>query len=197
MACSRILLLLIGLISSHLPEVQGRSIDFWCQPDNFLSNMAEKHFNSDLANCTGSDTLHSPVQLPCEGIQPAEWANKDLIQKSEQVMGVFLVFQDEIQRARNHTTLQTPACQTSLLEKLEHHIKNCVMILKTLHNQLPHMQNDTFHPAAQRCAKQTSLKVVVEKYTKLVSRYLMRLATDLRESSMCNTQHTTSETKVI
>ncbi|KAF3693121.1 hypothetical protein EXN66_Car008797 [Channa argus] len=182
MACSRLLLLLIGLIISHLPEVQGAPIDFWCRAKNQLSKKIEV-----MDNCVGSDRLHSPLQLPCEGVQPLQWANKTLQQKAAEVLGAFLVFKDGVQRAINHTTSQTPSCQTSLLKKLEHRINNYVHILNNLPN-LTNMETDTSQPAVQHCSSQTSLTEVLNVFTKLLSGKLRYLTTDLQDSALCKAQ---------
>uniref|UniRef100_A0A3Q1GBM9 Thrombopoietin-like n=1 Tax=Acanthochromis polyacanthus TaxID=80966 RepID=A0A3Q1GBM9_9TELE len=126
MAYSRLLLLLIGVISTHLPEVHARPIDFWCKNDS-RKKMIE--MIAEWADCVTSDTLPSPVQLPCVGFRMTEWTNKTLQQKRAEVLGALQVFEGGVQSVMSQVTLP---CQTSLLEKLKNSIRNYLAIVKTL-----------------------------------------------------------------
>uniref|UniRef100_A0A3Q3KPE4 Thrombopoietin n=1 Tax=Monopterus albus TaxID=43700 RepID=A0A3Q3KPE4_MONAL len=188
MAYNRFLLLLIGLISSYLHKAQGRPIDFWCNNQDRKSRTNRiEGLKKDMADCVGSETLPSPIQIPCVWVHPAEWANKTLQQRSVEVLGALQGFQDRVQEAsKQQTTLQ---CQTSLLKKLESHIRNDVDIVQRLH-----IQNGTYHSVIQYCFNQTSLKEVLEQYRRLLSKKLERLATDLHDS-MCKAEHRSTNTK--
>ncbi|KAM4566885.1 thrombopoietin isoform 1-T1 [Odontesthes bonariensis] len=78
MAYSRLLLLLIGVVSTNLPEVHTKPTDFWCN-FNARKKIMDKIDNKAQADCVGSDVLPSPVQLPCEGMNIAEWKNKTVV----------------------------------------------------------------------------------------------------------------------
>lgn len=176
MAYSRLLLLLIGVISSHLPDVQAKDTDFWC---NFhvRKRMQEKILDHNMVNCVGSDTLSTSVQLPCVEVNIAEWKNKTLPQKRAEVVGALQMFQDGVQGVRNQTTLQ---CQIPLLENLTHHITNHLEIVKGLQ-----LQNDLMMPsqiAVQSCSSQTSLNGVLTEYRRLLRGKLKLLASDLKNS---------------
>ncbi|XP_074496353.1 thrombopoietin-like isoform X2 [Sebastes fasciatus] len=190
MAYSRLLLLLIGVISSHLPEVQARPTDFWCNRQA-RKNMEERieMLKTDMAGCVGADTLPSPVQLPCVSVHTAEWANKTLHQKRSEVVGALQVFRDGVQGARNQTTLD---CQTSLLEKLGHHIANYLAIVNRLQ-----IQNGTVTPphfAVQNCSSRNSTSEVLKQYGNLLKGKLERLAIDLQDG-ICKVEHRTTNTK--
>ncbi|XP_039985965.1 thrombopoietin-like [Xiphias gladius] len=190
MAYSRLLVLLIGVISSHLPEVQGRPTDFWCN-DQARESMEKRieGVKKDMAGCVGSDVLPSPVQLPCVWVHLAEWKNKTLQHKLAEVVGALRAFQDEVQGAIKNTTLQ---CQTSLLDTMAQHIRNYVAIVNTLQ-----IQNDTEEPShsvVQYCSSQTSLMKVLEQYRKLLKGKLGDLATDLHRK-ICKEERRTANTK--
>ncbi|XP_034557334.1 uncharacterized protein LOC117825544 [Notolabrus celidotus] len=184
-----LLLLLIGVISCHLPGVQARPIDFWCNRE------ARKHMGKaveglkkEMADCVGSHMLPSPLQLPCVWVQPAEWANKTLQQKRAEVLGAFQVFRDGVHGAANQTTLQ---CQTSLLERLGHHVTNYVGLVSSL--QIQNDMGTSSQPAAQNCPPERSLKKVLEQYGRLLKGKLERFAVDLKDS-MCKEEHSTANT---
>lgn len=187
MAYSRLLLLLIGVISSHLPDVQARDIDFWCNIQ--ARRRMEKKIvclKRDMANCGGSDTLSSSVQLPCVWVNSAEWANKTLQQKRAEVVGALQMFQDGVQGVRNQTTLQ---CQIPLLESWGRLIANHLDIVKGLQ-----LQNDLAapsHSAVKNCSSQTSLDEVLAEYKMLLWGKLNRLAIDLK-NSICKEEHRTA-----
>ncbi|KAM7399753.1 hypothetical protein PAMP_018999 [Pampus punctatissimus] len=136
-----------------------------------------EQLKTDMDDCVGSDTLPSPIQLPCVRLSVAEWANKTLQQKRADVLGALWVFQDGVQEVTSQTTLQ---CQSSLLRKLKRHVKNLLLIVKGIK-----IQNDTVissKSAVQHCTSQTGLEKVLEEYGKLVKGKLERLAIDLRDS---------------
>ncbi|XP_068173987.1 thrombopoietin isoform X2 [Antennarius striatus] len=172
-----LLLLLIGVISSHLPEIQARPADFWCN-SQARKNMGNKieGLKKDTADCVGSDLLSSPVQIPCVWIHVAEWANKTLQQKREEVVGSLQMFQDGVLRVMNETRLQ---CQTSRLREVGHHISNYLAIVSRLQ-----IQEDQVMPpdsTVQRCSSQTSLNKVLELFRMLLKGKLERLAIDLQD----------------
>uniref|UniRef100_A0A673YAU1 Thrombopoietin n=1 Tax=Salmo trutta TaxID=8032 RepID=A0A673YAU1_SALTR len=105
-----LLLLLLLVVSSKVPNVQTRSIDF-----------------------VGSDQLHSSLQLPCARILKASWDQKsqNLIDKFKraEVRGALGVLLDSVGRMRTQTKL---SCQLSLLERLEHGITNYLHIVTNL-----------------------------------------------------------------
>ncbi|XP_075330212.1 thrombopoietin-like [Odontesthes bonariensis] len=174
MAYSRLLLLLIGVVSTNLPEVHTKPTDFWCN-FNARKKIMDKIDNKAQADCVGSDVLPSPVQLPCEGMNIAEWKNKTLQQKHAEVLEALQVFQHGVQRVRNQTSLD---CQASLLEGLERSITFHVNIVSKVH-----VQNDDFtssHPPAEKCHNKTSHREVVTIYKQLLRGKLFRLATDLK-----------------
>lgn len=190
MAYSRLLLLLIGVISSHLPEVQARPTDFWCNRQA-RKNMEERieRLKTDMAGCVGADTLPSPVQLPCVSVHTAEWANKTLHQKRAEVVGALQMFRDGVQGARNQTTLD---CKTSLLEKLGHHIANYLAIVNRLQIQDSTMTPP--HSAVQNCSSRNSTSEVLKQYGNLLKGKLERLAIDLQDG-ICKVEHRTTNTK--
>ncbi|KAM8768591.1 thrombopoietin-like [Acanthopagrus schlegelii] len=186
MAYSRLLLLLIGVITSHLPEVQAAPIDFWCNPPyrRGMANMTEE-LKDDVAGCVGSDTLSSPVQLPKVGLSMAEWENKTIQQKRSEVIRSLEMFQDGVRGARNQTTVE---CQTRVLEQLGTRIANYLLIVKRLQ-----LQNDTgtlSHSAVQS-SSQTSLNNVLDKFGLLLKGKLEYLAIDLKDS-VCKVEHGTT-----
>lgn len=176
MAYSRLLLLLIGMISSHLPGVQTRHIDFWCNQDS-RRNMGKmvEGLKKNMADCVGSHTLPAPLQLPCVWVQPVKWANKTLQQKHAEVLGALRVFEDGVHMEMNQTTSQ---CQTSLLERIGHRVTNYVALVNSLHLQ----EDSGSPPAVQNCSSQTSLKKVLEHFEKLLKGKLERLAIDLKNT---------------
>ncbi len=60
-----------------------------------------------------------------------------LQQKHAEVVEALQMFQDGVQAARNHSTLQ---CQTTLLEKLEYIITNHLDIVSSLQIQVSHLK---------------------------------------------------------
>ncbi|XP_065816828.1 thrombopoietin-like isoform X2 [Labrus bergylta] len=188
MAYSRFLLLLIGVISSHLPGVQSRPVDFWCNRDarkNLVKTIEE--LKKDMADCVGSHILPSPLQLPPVWVQPAEWANKTFQQKRAEVLGALRVLQDGVQRATSQTTLQ---CQASLLERLGHHVTNYVGLVSSL--QIQADRETSSHPEVPNSPPQTSLTKVLERYRNLLKGKLERLAVDLKDS-LCHAEHRTDD----
>ncbi|GAA6234571.1 uncharacterized protein LOC108888164 [Lates japonicus] len=188
MASSR-LLLLIGVISSHLPEVQGKPIDFWCK-DHARKSMETKleTLKKNMAHCNGSDSLPSPVQLPCIGVLKKDWENKTLQHKRAEVMGALQVFQEGVQGVSKKTTV---GCQTQLLRGLELIIKNHLVIVRTLL-----IQNDTVTPsdsAVQHCSNQTNLNEVLKQYGCLLRGKLTHLAKDVQDS-LCKVEDMTINT---
>ncbi|CAK6965439.1 uncharacterized protein LOC119490812 isoform X1 [Scomber scombrus] len=174
-----LLLLLLGLFSSHPPEVQARPTDFWCnrQERKRMEQRTFEDLKKDMADCVGSDVLSSTVQLPSVRLHVAEWENKTLQQKHAEVLGALQVFQAWM--ATNQTTLQ---CQSSLLKKLQRQITNHLLIV----NQIP-KQIDAVVPSEntiQESTSQTRLKKVLDQYEKLIKVKLERLAKDL-EGIIC------------
>ncbi|XP_030298186.1 thrombopoietin isoform X2 [Sparus aurata] len=189
MAYSRLLLLLIGVITSHLPEVQAAPIDFWCNsPDRkMMANMIDG-LKDGMAGCVGPDTLSSPVQLPNVGLSMAEWANKTIQQKHSEVIGALKMFQDGVQGARDQTTVQ---CQTQMLERLRQSIANYLVIINRLQ-----IQNDTGTPShsAVQGSSHTSLNKVLDQFRLLLKGKLEYFAIDLQESNfrICKVEHGTT-----
>ncbi|XP_026197246.1 thrombopoietin-like isoform X2 [Anabas testudineus] len=176
------LLLLIGLISFHLPEVQGAPTDFWCNSGARKCMLKKiENLRKDMANCMGSDTLPSPIQLPCVWIHAAQWATKTVQKKSAEVMGGLQGFYDAVQKA----IIQIPSstCHTSVLGELKHRITTYKNIVSYVYEQ-----NDTPQPVIQHCSNETSLNTMLEQYEKLLRGKLERLAIDLR-FSMCKGDH--------
>lgn len=183
MAYSRLLLLLIiGVISNHLPQVHARPIDFWCKNDarKMMMMMIE-----DKVMCVGSDVLPSPMQLPCVGVHAAEWANKTLGEKRAEVLGALQVFQGGLQGVRSQVTLQ---CQTSLLQRLERSVANYLTIVRRLHLQSDDLASS--HSAVQNCSSETSLNNVLKQYRNLLAGKLDRFAVDLQDI-VCKEEHGT------
>lgn len=180
MAYSRLLLLLIGVISTHLPEVHARSIGFWCNNDA-RKRMMEKI--ADFAGLDTPDTLPSPVQIPCVGLNTTEWTNKTLQQKRAEVLGTLQVFKDGVQSAKSNVTEP----QSSLLEKLEKSIRHYLVIVNTVP-----IQSDDLTPsqsAVKNCSSQTSLSKVLEEYRQLLIGKVKYLFVDLQD--MCPVEHRT------
>uniref|UniRef100_A0A3Q1HTX9 Thrombopoietin-like n=1 Tax=Acanthochromis polyacanthus TaxID=80966 RepID=A0A3Q1HTX9_9TELE len=180
MAYSRLLLLLIGVISTHLPEVHARPIDFWCKNDS-RKKMIE--MIAEWADCVTSDTLPSPVQLPCVGFRMTEWTNKTLQQKRAEVLGALQVFEGGVQSVMSQVTLP---CQTSLLEKLKNSIRNYLAIVKTLPIQSDDLTPS--HSAVMNCS-QNSLNKVLGHYRRLLIGKVEHLFVDLQD--MCSVEHGT------
>lgn len=175
MAYSRLLLLIV--ISSHLPGIQARPIDFWCNKEARKSMLKKVELlKNDMADCVGSRMLPAPLQLPCVCVQPVKWANQTLQQKRAEVLEALRVFEVGVHEEINQTTLE---CQTSLLKRLGHHITNLVGIVNSLQ-----IQNDTgisSHPVVQDYSSETDLEKVLEHYGKLLKRKLELLANNLRD----------------
>ncbi|KAM9733189.1 thrombopoietin-like isoform 1-T1 [Menidia menidia] len=170
MACSRCLLLLIGVISIYLPEAHTRAVDFWCNV-HVRQKMLERIDSRAGGGC--SDVLPSPVQLPCVGINVAEWRNKTLQQKHAEVLEALQLFQHGVQHVRNQTSLKC-------LERLERSITDHVNIVS---NVL--VQNDDLiypHQPAEMCPNKTSPSEVVTAYKRLLNGKLNRLAMDLKHT---------------
>ncbi|KAM3616667.1 uncharacterized protein V6R79_021505 [Siganus canaliculatus] len=208
------LLLLVGVISFHIYKVQAGPIDFWCKCQA-RKNMEKRTdgLQKEMANCVGSGTLSSPVQLPCVLVNTSEWALKTLNnsflaptlgpvpnvitcyylldylqQKHAEVFGDLLGFQDTVQGARNQTT----PCQMSVLERLQHLITNYLLIVR----KLP-IQNDLAmppHSEVQNCSSQTTLSKVLPQFKNLLTGKMKRLAVDLHES-ICKTTGGTTESE--
>ncbi|XP_067450092.1 thrombopoietin-like [Thunnus thynnus] len=172
-----LLLLLLGVFSSHLSEVQARPTDFWCnyQERKKMEQRTLEELKRDIADCGGSDTLPSPVQLPGVRFRVAEWANKTLQQRHAEVLGALQVLQDGVRVATNQTTSK---CQSSLLQKLEHRIANHLLIV----NQIQ-PQNNTVTPSESTVQNSTSqTRKVLDQYEKLLKGKLERLAIDHKDS---------------
>lgn len=172
MAYSRLLLLLMGVISTQMPNVQARAIDFWCKNDK-RKNMME--MIEDKIDCNASDTFSSPVQLPCVGIQATDWANKTLCQKRLEVLGDLEKFKGGVQDMKTQATSQ---CHTSVLKRLERNIINHWTIVSSLQ-----IQNDNFTtspPEVQNCSNQTSLNQMLREYRRFLRGKLDRLAVDVQ-----------------
>ncbi|KAM6932969.1 uncharacterized protein FYW49_001364 [Xenentodon cancila] len=188
MAYSRLLLLLlIEALSTYLPEVNARPIDFWCNKKDRL-RIEEMIHEMDKTDCR-LDVLHSPVQLPCVEINTEEWANKTFQQKHAEVLEAFQVFEDGVQHIRNQSSLQ---CQTSFLDELQHSITNYVNIVSEVH-----IQNDdqpSSYPLGQICDSKTSLHGVLKVYKRLLRGKLTRFAVDLNHI-ICKDQHRTINDK--
>lgn len=181
-----LLLLLIGAISFHLPKVQGRPTDFWCN-SNVRKDMVERlvELKKEMAHCVGSDKLSSPIQLPCVWIRVAEWANKTLQQKHAEVVGALQGFRDGVHGV-NTTTMH---CQTSVLKRLRNNIGNYLAIVN-----MSSIQHDTVtpsHSAVQNCSSTSSLMRVLEMYRNLLQGKLEYFAIDLHDS-ICKVEHRTA-----
>lgn len=173
-----LLLLLIGVISTHLPEVHARPKDFWCKNDS-RKRMMERI--ADWAGSVTSDTLPSPVQIPCVGLNTTEWTNKTVQQKRAEVLGTLQVFKDGVQSVKSNVTLP---CQTSLLEKLEISIRNYLAIVNTLPIQSDDLTPS--QPAVKNCPSQTSLSKVLGEYRRLLAGKMEYLFVDLQD--MCSVE---------
>lgn len=176
MAYSRLLLLMIGVIATLLPQLWARPTDFWCncQARKSMERRIEG-MQTDVVHCVGSDTLSSPAQLPCVWVHTAEWANKTLQEKRAEVSETLQVFQDVVQGAKSQATL---SCQTSLLESIERHISNYQAIISRL--QIESDSATASNSSVQSCFRGTSLSEVLEQYRTLVRGKLEHLATDLQ-----------------
>ncbi|XP_029373243.1 thrombopoietin isoform X2 [Echeneis naucrates] len=187
MACSRLMLLLIGVISSHLPEVHSRPVDFWCrtQARGNMQQMIED-LRKAAARC---DSLPSPVQLPSVKMNVALWGRKTTQHKRAELVGTIRAFQDGVQEARVNVTSQ---CQTSVLEKLEHRIRNDLLILNS-----SHIQTDTVTspPARADFSSQTNkLSEVLKQYELLLKGKLNHFAIDVHDI-ICREDRTTNVTE--
>lgn len=185
MAYSRLLLLLIGVISTNLPEVNTRPIDFWCNP-NPKQKMMEMINVMAQANCSGLDVLPSPVQLPCTWIN-TEWKNKPAQEKHVDVLETLQVFQHGVRRVKNETSLQ---CHTSMLEGLEQNINRLVNIV----NQA-YLKGDAVtssRPSGQICGSETNFMKVVNSYKLLIKGKLHHLSVDLCSSMTQDNKGTSS-----
>ncbi|XP_029028327.1 uncharacterized protein LOC114868688 isoform X2 [Betta splendens] len=173
-----LLLLLTGPGCSHLPGVQGKPSDFWCdhQHRTDMQNMTER-LARRTAGCTDLDSLPAPIQLPCVSIQAAAWANKSVQQKSAEVMGALQVFHEGLQGPKNQTSSR--AC-LSTLSKLETRISNYIAIVK-----LVYKQNGASQVSVDRCSSVNSLNQVLRHFGKLLKVKLEALAFALNDS-MCN-----------
>uniref|UniRef100_A0AAZ3SQM7 Uncharacterized protein n=1 Tax=Oncorhynchus tshawytscha TaxID=74940 RepID=A0AAZ3SQM7_ONCTS len=98
-----------------------------------MNNM--KDLEVAMIACSGSDQLHSSLQLPCVRILKASWDQKSqnridkFKQKRAEVRGSLGVLLDSVGRMRTQTKL---SCQLSLLERLEHGITNYLHIVTNL-----------------------------------------------------------------
>lgn len=185
MAYSRLLLMLIGVISSHMPQVQAAPTDFWCrtQARKIMEKGTIEDLKSHMKDCVSPDMMSSPVKLPCVWVNVAEWANKTLHQKRAEVAVTLQMFQSEMQKARNQTT-----CQASFFKKMEHYIENYLGIINRVHIQSDMVTSSP--PVVQTC-NQTSLKKMLEQYRKLLQGKLNYLAQDLQEN-ICQREHGTT-----
>lgn len=174
MAYSRLLLLLMGVISTQMFNTHARSIDFWCKNDT-RTNMME--MIKDRTDCMASHNISSLVQLPCIGIQATVWANKTLHQKRLEVLGNLQEFQRGVQDIRTRVT--TP-CHTSIIKKLERSIINHWTIVSSLQIQ---MDNTTMPPPeVQNCSSLISLTQLLREYQRFLMGKLDRLAIDVQRS---------------
>ncbi|KAJ7990621.1 hypothetical protein DPEC_G00302290 [Dallia pectoralis] len=122
-------LLLLFLISSELPKVQTRAIDFVCNTADRRNMNNAKDLEVAMVGCSGSDALPVTLQLPCVGILKASWDQKSLQQKSAEVIRALEVLSNGVGKVRAQAKL---SCQSSVLERLEHRVKNYLHIVINL-----------------------------------------------------------------
>uniref|UniRef100_A0A8K9UMM1 Uncharacterized protein n=1 Tax=Oncorhynchus mykiss TaxID=8022 RepID=A0A8K9UMM1_ONCMY len=117
--------------------------------------------------CSGSDQLHSSLQLPCVRILKLQ-------QKHAEVRGALGVLLDSVGRMRTHTKL---SCQLSLLERLEHGITNYLHIVTNLDITV------RWNPGCPSQQSQ-SLNQVPQLYGRVLRGKLEWLSMDLRDSCL-------------
>ncbi|XP_041734820.2 uncharacterized protein LOC121568332 isoform X2 [Coregonus clupeaformis] len=175
MALSRLLLLLLCVVSSEVPNVQTRPIDFVCDAHARRNMNNMKDLEVAMVGCSGSDQLPSFLQLPCVRILKASWDHKS--QKRAEVRGALGVLLDGVGRVRTQTKL---SCQSSLLERLEHGITNYLHIVTNLDITGDLTDPDPGCPSQQS----RSLTQVLQLYGRLLRGKLEWLSLDLRDSCL-------------
>uniref|UniRef100_A0A8C8JI51 Uncharacterized protein n=1 Tax=Oncorhynchus tshawytscha TaxID=74940 RepID=A0A8C8JI51_ONCTS len=106
-----LLLLLLYMFSSEVPNFQTRSLNFVC-------DVRGGCHGERLVDCSGSDQLPSSLQLPCVRILKPSWHHKSVSQKHAEVRGAL--------------GCCWTVCQSSLLERLLHGITNYLHIVTNL-----------------------------------------------------------------
>lgn len=176
MAYSRLLLLLIGALSSYLPGAEAKPIDFWCQPEirRYWRENADRLIDR-MIDCQGTDDIHAtPIQCPFVGLNYRRWNNLTVLEKYADVKRDLHVFHAGLEEANNQTKFN---CQP-LLPDIKRHIRNNKAILAR------QIQNDTLEASSplQMCS---GLTEVLKRYQKLLQGKL-ELFVNLYKDSICN-----------
>uniref|UniRef100_A0A3P8YG03 Thrombopoietin n=1 Tax=Esox lucius TaxID=8010 RepID=A0A3P8YG03_ESOLU len=174
-------LLLLFLISSELPNIQTRSTDFVCNARVRRNMNNLKDLEVAMVGCSGSDQLPSTLQLPCVGILKASWDQKSLQQKHAEVKWGLQVLLDSVGRVRELAKL---SCQSSLLERLKHRVKNNLHIvtdLDTMGEEEAAVSDPNPDCLGQRS---NSLTQVLHVYDRLLRGKLEWLFLDLQNSCL-------------
>ncbi|XP_053729181.1 thrombopoietin [Synchiropus splendidus] len=184
MAYSTGLLFLIGVLSFHLPEFQARPTDFWCnyQVRKKLEERIEE-LSKNMVDCTGADTLPSPLLLPRVLVHAEEWTNKTLQQKRREVVSTLQAFQEGLEGGR---TESFAPCQIHVLRKLTHHVTTHLLIVQQIQ-----IEDDTEIPSESSTTEiHNSITAVLGQFLRLLRGKVERLAVDLQES-ICSHRRTT------
>uniref|UniRef100_A0A8C8JL51 Uncharacterized protein n=1 Tax=Oncorhynchus tshawytscha TaxID=74940 RepID=A0A8C8JL51_ONCTS len=104
-----LLLLLLYMFSSEVPNFQTRSLNFVC-------DVRGGCHGERLVDCSGSDQLPSSLQLPCVRILKPSWHHKSVSHAE----------------VRGALGCCWTVCQSSLLERLLHGITNYLHIVTNL-----------------------------------------------------------------
>ncbi|XP_078812675.1 uncharacterized protein LOC144996833 isoform X2 [Oryzias latipes] len=163
-SCILLLLrLLIGGISTNLPQVHARPNNFWC------NSVARKNMSvAEKVECNKTDVLPSPVLMPSVELNLNEWENKTLQQKQAEILEALQLFDLVI---NNETSLQ---CMRTL------RIKNYMIIVKKAPIQKDNL-TPPHHP--QKTKEGKTIGEVLDQYKTLIKKKLNLFAQDLQLSN--------------
>ncbi|XP_062329820.1 erythropoietin-like isoform X2 [Osmerus eperlanus] len=172
------------MVCTKVLNVKTRPIDFVCDVRARRNMNNVKDLEVAMASCSGSEQLPSPVPVPCVFIHKAIWENKSLQQKHAEVRWALEVLLNSV----NQVWIQSPqgSCQSSLLEGLEHGVKNHLHIVNGLG-----IQGDTGDSRPACFSQETqSVSQILRLYGRLLQGKLECLSRDLCNCATVQTPHT-------
>ncbi|KAL0973358.1 hypothetical protein UPYG_G00202420 [Umbra pygmaea] len=173
----QIRLLVWCLISSEIPNIQTKPMDFLCKDGARKIMNKLKDLETAMVDCSGSEELPSPLQLPCVEIGKASWDQKSLQQKGEEVRWALKVLLDSVGSVKTQTKL---SCQSSLLKTLETSVRNLLLIVNKLDLVV---ETAVLDPEPDCPSRQSqSLTKVLQLYDNLLQGKLELLSQDLKHS---------------
>ncbi|XP_036412688.1 thrombopoietin isoform X1 [Colossoma macropomum] len=177
MDLSKVLLVLLSMVVSELPQVQSKPLDFVCDSEARRVMNKVKELEEDMVDCGAAASLPSPIRLPCIRVHKATWAKKSVRQRQAEVL---LSLGSLVQDVRRAQAQSQPSCGLNLLERLERSISNYLHVLTQLHSE----QGESESAQDPVCLGQNSqdFGVVLRHFDRLISGKLELLITDMAQA---------------